>query len=120
MFLACFVHFFILKLYLKIIASEASDTKWRKKQRFGHTKIIGPRPLGEDAGCAPPGSASVKCPPNLFMFYDNAILLYTFDKCRLNLNARSCYCQKCVKSCKQDAFLTPAVNRESYNFPPNS
>ena len=34
--------------------------KNEKKWRFGHTKIIGPRPLGgARAGCAPPGSASV-------------------------------------------------------------
>jgi len=33
--------------------------KIEKKMRFGHKKIIGPRPLGgARAGCAPPGSAS--------------------------------------------------------------
>jgi len=34
--------------------------KNEKNWRFGHKKIIGPRPLGGGAraGCAPPGSAS--------------------------------------------------------------
>jgi len=41
---------------LKLIASVASEEKIKKIQRFGHKKIIGPRPLGGGAraGCAPP------------------------------------------------------------------
>ena len=46
----------------------------------------------------------------LFMFYDNNILLCTFEKLCLNLNARSFFIVKNVsKSCKEGAALTPAV-----------
>jgi len=47
---------FILKLCLKLIASKASEENFEKKERFGHKKITGPRPLGGGAraGCAPP------------------------------------------------------------------
>jgi len=40
--LACFNHISI-KIMLKLIASEENFEKY---YRFGHTKIIGPRPLG--------------------------------------------------------------------------
>ena len=51
---------YLLELDLTLIASGASEGKNEKNWRFGHTKIIGPRPLGgARAGCAPPpGSAS--------------------------------------------------------------
>ena len=45
----------------------------------------------------------------IFMFYDNTILLYTFERFRLNLNARSLLLSK---SCKECASLTPAVDKE--------
>ena len=44
-FLACF-SYISKKLCLKLIASVASEEKFEKYYRFGHTKIIGPRPLG--------------------------------------------------------------------------
>jgi len=39
----------------------------RGDYRFGHKTIIGPRPLGGGAGCAPPCSASVSVEAGLRM-----------------------------------------------------
>jgi len=45
---------------LKLIASEASNENIEKNKRFGHNKIIGPRPLGGVPGAPPPLDPLVK------------------------------------------------------------
>ena len=53
-FLACFWHISIT-IMLKMNRERSERRKQWEKKRFGHDKIIGPRPLGAArAGCAPP------------------------------------------------------------------